>query len=153
MTPAARRKSKPGHRRDGAYERHDQPVASITTYRRRLLTNARVAGSVVLFSLAIGVAGYHWLVGVPDWLDCLLSASMILGGMGPIGDPPTTAAGKIFASFYALYCGVVLLVSVGLLVTPALHRLLHRFHMATEAEEQEVEKGRAPKGDRGRTER
>ena len=48
---------------------------------------------------------------------------------------------------------VVWLVSVGLLVTPALHRLLHRFHMATEEEEAEVEKGRTPKADRGRTER
>ena len=136
-----------------AYERHDQPVANVATFRRRLLTNARVAGSIVLFSLAIGVAGYHWLVGVPDWLDCLLSASMILGGMGPVGDPPTTVAGKLFASFYALYCGVVLLVSVGLLVTPAFHRLLHRFHMATDEEEAEVEQGRTPKADRNRTER
>jgi hypothetical protein len=122
------------------YEQHGEPVASLATYRRRLLANARVAGSVVLFSLLIGVAGYHWLVGIPDWLDCLLSASMILGGMGPIGPEPTTPAGKIFASLYAIYCGVVLLVSVALLVTPGVHRLLHRFHMATDEEGDEVEK-------------
>ena len=144
-----RRRPKPTTGGDVAYD----PVANAATFRRHLLTNARVAGSVVLFSLAIGVAGYHWLVGVPDWLDCLLCASMILGGMGPVGAPPTTAAGKLFASFYALYCGVVLLVSVGLLVTPALHRLLHRFHMATEEEEAEEEEGRVRKADRDRTER
>lgn len=126
------------------YESRHEPVASVDTFRRRLFTNARVAGSIVAFSLAIGVAGYHWIVGIPDWLDCLLAASMILGGMGPVGDPPTTVGGKLFASFYALYCGVVLLVSVGLLLTPAAHRLLHRFHMATEEDEQDLEKREGP---------
>jgi hypothetical protein len=127
------------------YESHGEPVASLATFRRRLLANARLAASVVAFSLALGVAGYHWIVGVPDWLDSLLAASMILGGMGPIGDLPATPAGKIFAAFYALYCGVVLLVTVGLLLTPAVHRLLHRFHMATDEEEAEVEKKEGPR--------
>jgi hypothetical protein len=133
------KKRRPGSRRHHRYERHDEPIASTTAYRLRLLANARVAGSIVVFSLALGLAGYHWLVGVPDWLDCLLSASMILGGMGPVGAPPATVAGKLFASFYALYCGVVLLVSVGLLLTPALHRLLHRFHLETEGDEEHHE--------------
>lgn len=126
---------RPASSRHHQLERRDEPIADLSTYRRRLFANARVAGAVVVFSLALGVGGYHWIVGVPDWLDCLLCASMILGGMGPVGAPPATAAGKVFASFYALYCGVVLLVSVGLLLTPALHRLLHRFHLQTEEDE------------------
>lgn len=114
------------------FENLTEPVASVATFRRRLLTSGAVAFGLLGASLAIGVCGYHWLVGIPDWLDCLLSASMIMGGMGPVGPDPTTAAGKLFASLYALYCGVVLLVSVGLLLSPALHRLLHHLHVRTE---------------------
>jgi hypothetical protein len=54
---------------------------------------------------------------------------MILGGMGPVA-PLQTVAGKIFASFYALYSGVVLLAAVGILAAPIFHRFLHRFHLA-----------------------
>ena len=52
---------------------------------------------------------------------------MLLGGMGPV-DPPHSAAGKLFAGFYALYAGLVFLVTAALLFSPLLHRLLHRFH-------------------------
>ena len=84
---------------------------------------------VLVGSLALGVAGYHWLVGIPRLVDCVYSATMIMGGMGPVGDPITSDTGKWFASFYALYSGVILLASVGLLLSPVLHRLLHRLHV------------------------
>ena len=75
--------------------------------------------------------GYHFLEQL-TWLDSLLNASMILGGMGPV-DNIETAAGKVFASIYALYSGVILLASVGILITPIFHRFLHRFHLADES--------------------
>jgi hypothetical protein len=56
---------------------------------------------------------------------------MILGGMGPINALQTNA-GKLFASFYALYSGIILLASVGILVTPIFHRFMHRFHLELE---------------------
>jgi hypothetical protein len=80
--------------------------------------------------LGIGVLGYH-LIESMSWVDSLLNASMILGGMGPV-TPLQTDAGKIFASFYALYSGVVLLASVGVLAAPILHRFMHRFHLQDE---------------------
>jgi hypothetical protein len=49
---------------------------------------------------------------------------MLLGGMGPIHVPVTTS-GKLFAGFYALYAGLVVLAAAGLLVAPVLHRVLH----------------------------
>ena len=66
-----------------------------------------------------------------SWLDALLNASMILGGMGPV-DPVRTDAGKLFASFYALFSGVVFLVAVGVFIAPIFHRFLHAFHVAAE---------------------
>ena len=87
-----------------------------------------IAGAVVLGSLAVGICGYHYLDGLP-WVDSLLNASMILGGMGPV-DPLKTDAGKVFASLYALYSGLALIAIIGLLLTPVIHRFLHKFHIA-----------------------
>jgi hypothetical protein len=79
--------------------------------------------------LALGVVGYHFTAGF-SWLDALLNASMILGGMGPV-DTVKTTAGKLFASFYALFAGVLFLAAVGVLVAPLAHRMLHRLHLET----------------------
>ena len=110
------------------YERHKQPLASRKTFLRRLMLNAAIGAAVLFFSLSIGILGYHFLEGF-SWIDSLLNASMILGGMGPV-NPLRTTAGKLFASFYALYSGVVLLASVGVLAAPIFHRFLHHFHLA-----------------------
>jgi hypothetical protein len=109
-----------------------EPVASSERFRLRMAKSLAIMLVILALSLAMGVAGYHWIVGVPRWVDCVYSASMIMGGMGPVGPDPPTDAGKWFASFYALYSGVVLLASVGLMLTPVLHRLMHRFHAATD---------------------
>src|SRR2546426_640617 len=71
--------------------------------------------------------GYHQLERL-SWLDSFLNAAMILGGMGPVAQL-TTGGGKLFAGLYALYSGMVLLVAVGVLLLPVLHRLLHSFHL------------------------
>jgi hypothetical protein len=78
-------------------------------------------------SLGLGVLGYHLTEGL-SWLDSLLNASMILGGMGPV-DVLHTPAGKLFASFYALFSGAVFLGMAGIVVAPIAHRLLHRLHL------------------------
>ena len=88
------------------------------------------AALVIGVSLAIGTAGYHWLAEFP-WLDAFLNASMLLGGMGPVGELATTS-GKLFAALFAIYCGVVFLALAAILVTPVFHRVLHRFHWEQE---------------------
>ncbi len=80
-------------------------------------------------SLLVGVLGYRHLGGL-GWIDALLNASMILGGMGPVDVLPTPSA-KIFASAYALYSGVALLSTVSLLLAPVIHRILHRMHVGS----------------------
>ncbi len=110
------------------YEHHKQPLASKEVFAQRLKRNGVIGLLLLAFSLGIGVVGYHYFENL-SWIDSLLNASMILGGMGPV-NPLQTTAGKIFASFYALYSGVVLLASVGVLAAPIFHRFLHRFHLA-----------------------
>ncbi len=78
-------------------------------------------------SLGLGVLGYHLLGGL-SWLDALVNASMILTGMGPV-NVVATVAGKLFASFYALFSGVAFLTIVAVLLAPVVHRFLHRFHL------------------------
>ena len=109
------------------FEHSRQPIAKPTTFLRRLVRYSLLAAAIILCSLALGVLGYHTL-GEMSWIDSLLNASMILGGMGPTGELHSNAA-KLFASFYALFSGMVLLVSVGVLVAPIVHRFLHHFHL------------------------
>jgi len=62
-----------------------------------------------------------------SWLDGFLNAAMLLGGMGPVATP-CTPGGKLFAALYALYAGIVFLIVAGIVLAPAVHRLLHLFH-------------------------
>jgi hypothetical protein len=109
------------------FEHHHQPLASSRIFMRRMQRYLVLSFSIIGVSLGIGVLGYHATEGL-SWLDSLLNASMILGGMGPV-DAVRTTAGKWFASFYALFSGMVLLVAVGVLIAPVFHRFLHRFHL------------------------
>jgi hypothetical protein len=89
--------------------------------------------ALVSSSLTIGTIGYHHLAGL-GWVDALLNAAMILTGMGPVSPLHDTTA-KLFAAAYALFSGVIFLVSVGIVITPLLHRFLHRFHLEEDESE------------------
>jgi hypothetical protein len=108
------------------FERKDEKLIPKRRFYRRMLRTILWAFLVMAVSLFLGVAGYHFLEHL-SWIDALLNASMILGGMGPV-DPMKSAAGKLFASFYALYSGLVLIGLMGLLLAPVFHRILHSFH-------------------------
>jgi len=112
------------------YEHHKQPLASQRVFAQRLTRNGLIGLLLLIFSLGVGMIGYHFLENL-SWIDSLLNASMILGGMGPVSSLKTDS-GKIFASFYAIYSGVILLASVSILIAPIFHRFLHRFHLADE---------------------
>jgi hypothetical protein len=102
-------------------------LLSRALFLRRLLRHGLIGAAVIACSLAIGIMGYRFCAGF-SWLDSLLDASMILGGMGPV-NPLTTTSGKLFASFYALFAGIAFLATVGILIAPIAHRLLHRLHL------------------------
>jgi hypothetical protein len=77
--------------------------------------------------LIAGAVGYHITEGL-SWIDALFNAAMILTGMGPASELHTDS-GKVFATTYALYSGLVFVVVLGILGAPLFHRLLHRFHL------------------------
>ena len=109
------------------------PIPPRDVFVRHVVRNALLGASMVLTALLIGVVGYHVTAGL-GWLDSLVNASMILGGMGPV-NPIVSNSGKWFESFYALFSGVVFISSVGVALGPAIKRFLHRFHLDIEADE------------------
>jgi hypothetical protein len=108
------------------YEPKKYPPISRPRFVWRVVLHAAIAGAVLVFSLLIGMAGYWYFENLP-WRDAFLNAAMLMGGMGPV-DAPHTNAGKLFAGLYALYAGLLFIAAAGLVFTPFLHRLLHKFH-------------------------
>jgi TRAP-type C4-dicarboxylate transport system permease small subunit len=109
------------------YEHRKQQLLPRRKFAWRVLLHLCVALLFVLCALALGIAGYHYIAGLP-WIDALLNAAMILGGMGPV-DPLTTIAAKAFASAYALFAGLLFIGILGIVVLPFAHRLMHKLHM------------------------
>lgn len=108
------------------YERRrDRPV-SRAVFFRRVGTHVAAATLLVLVSIGIGMAGYSYFERLP-WRDAFLNSAMLLGGMGPV-ETPATPGGKLFAGLYALYAGLIFLLAAGIVMAPAVHRLLHQFH-------------------------
>ena len=109
------------------YERRDESLAPAPVFLRRVGRTACVAAAVVGGALLLGVLGYRFIAGLA-WIDAILNASMILGGMGPV-DTLTSDAAKLFASAYALFSGVVFIGAAGIIIAPFFHRLIHHFHL------------------------
>ncbi len=109
------------------FERHNEPLLPRREYFRRLWRHGLIALGLLTVGIAVGVGGYHFIAGL-GWVDAFADAALILAGMGPLV-PITTTPGKIFAGIYAIVSGIAFLTTVGVLLAPIVHRLLHRFHL------------------------
>jgi membrane protein YdbS with pleckstrin-like domain len=109
------------------YERRHDQLAPRSVFIKRLIAALAVALGLILLALLVGIAGYHFIAGF-NWLDSLLEASMILGGMGPIKELPSDGA-KVFASIYALFSGIIFIGVMGIVLSPVVHRIMHKFHV------------------------
>jgi ABC-type transport system involved in cytochrome bd biosynthesis fused ATPase/permease subunit len=109
------------------FERRTDKLAPLSVYVQRIIAAVAIAILLMLVALSVGMAGYHLIAGF-DFVDSLLEASMILGGMGPVRELPNQSA-KIFASIYALFSGVFFIALMGIILAPVAHRVLHKFHL------------------------
>ena len=113
-----------------SYEHRADELAPRSIFIKRIVGSLGIALCVIAVALTIGIAGYHFIAGF-NWIDSLLEASMILGGMGPVnemhGDGP-----KIFASIYALFSGLIVIALMGIMLAPVVHRVMHKFHVDEE---------------------
>lgn len=106
------------------------PLASSAVFATRIRQAVLLWLSVIAVGLLIGLAGYHWIAG-ESWVDAFLDAAMILGGMGQVNQLEGGGS-KIFAGFYALFAGLAVVAATAVVISPILHRMLHRFHLDDE---------------------
>lgn len=124
------------------FEHVTKPVLPRPQFLSRLMRAVLLGLAMIAVSLAIGMAGYLHFFPKLDWADAFVNAAMILSGMGPLAIPETTGA-KIFSGCYAIYSGLMLVMSAGVVFAPLVHRFLHKLH-ADEDDVREKAK-RAPK--------
>jgi hypothetical protein len=123
------------------FERKNEKLVPLPRFVQRVALSLVLAFVVLCVALCIGILGYHGLAGL-SWIDSILNASMILTGMGPVATMTTTTS-KLFASGYALFSGIVFLSSIGLVLSPIIHRILHKFHF----DDAEQDQKKTPKTD------
>jgi hypothetical protein len=112
------------------FERHHEELLPKAKFFKRVLKYGMISLGLIVISLFIGIIGYRTFEGL-SWVDSFLNAAMLMGGMGPV-NVLHSEGGKVFAGIYALYCGLVLLISVGIVAAPIVHRFLHHFHSESE---------------------
>ena len=113
-----------------------KPAVRRATLLRRFARSVLLGAALIALSLLAGMAGYHYLEGLP-WLDAFSNAAMILSGMGPLAQPQTPG-GKVFAGFYALYSGLAVVLITGITFAPLVHAFLYRLHLETKDDEPEA---------------
>jgi hypothetical protein len=112
------------------FEHRTKPVASAAEFAGRLANNVLSALLLIAVALGAGMAGYHITTGM-NWVDAFLNAAMLLGGMGPVS-PLDNDNAKLFAGIYALVCGLLIVITSGVILAPILHRVLHAMHAQTD---------------------
>ncbi len=117
------------------FENRSQPLATRRIFLVRVLNSFLMTIVVIGCSLGIGTLGYHFFGSLP-WIDALLNAAMILTGMGPV-DPMKSTGGKLFATFYCLFSGIVFLSLTAIILAPIYHRFMHQFHLDEEEDVQQ----------------
>jgi hypothetical protein len=103
--------------------RHDTTETHLMVFWRRMFLHFGIALGIIGFSLGLGIWGYEHFEQLP-WRDAFVNAAMLLGGMGPV-KTDLSDSGKLFAGFYALYAGLVVIALAGLLLAPGVHHLMH----------------------------
>lgn len=92
-----------------------------------IIKNATISFIFILVALGIGMLGYRRFEEMA-WVDAFVNAAMILSGMGPMGVLKTTG-GKIFAGFYALFSGLMFILTLGFILAPVVHRFFLKIHL------------------------
>ncbi len=113
------------------FEHKKKPLLSPRLFYRRVAIHTSYSLVAIFIALGLGVVGYHSL-GDLGWVDSILNAAMILGGMGPV-DVLHSDGAKLFSAGYALFSGLFFIGIATLLVGPFAHRLLHSLHLDEES--------------------
>ena len=108
------------------YERLVDPPISRARFIARVTRHVLIAAATLAVSMTIGIWGYSQF-GEFSPLDSFLNVAVLLGGMGQVFTPKTPA-GILFAGIFALYAGLIFFLTVTVILTPIVHRMLRKFY-------------------------
>lgn len=111
------------------YESKDQPLLTARHFRRRVVKHILYALLVLVITIAIGSAVHVFLESV-SWSDAVLNTALVVSGIGPY-IIPESAIGKLFLAAYSMFVGLVFAATLGIILAPVAHRMLHKFHLDT----------------------
>lgn len=109
------------------YETRREPLLSPRQFRLRLVLHATYALLLVGATLLIGALGHRWFGG-NDWHDALMNAAFLIGGIGTYVIPESSV-GKLFSAAYGFFVGLVVMATLGVVLAPIAHRIMHKFHL------------------------
>ncbi|CND64339.1 Uncharacterised protein [Yersinia frederiksenii] len=110
------------------YESRNMPLISFRAFLKRILLHFGGAVLLVIFTLFIGMVGHILFDENIGWHDATLNSAFIANGIGPY-IMPQSIAGKIFFAFYGMFTSLVFMTTLGLVLAPVAHRVLHKFHL------------------------
>ena len=117
------------------FERRGHKLATRREFAHRMLRAVLLWVIITAAGLTIGIAGYAGFEGL-SLADAFENAAMILSGMGPVTELKNTSA-KLFAGFYAILSGLIIVIASGFVLSPMFHRVLHSFHVEGSEDEDE----------------
>jgi flagellar biosynthesis protein FliR len=133
--PTSRHKPATGLAQLARLEHRSDRVIGRRRFAGRMGLAIGIWAALNLTGLTIGMVGYSYFEGM-NFTDSFVNAAMILSGMG-VFDNLKNPDAKIFAGFYALMSGLIILVATTFIIAPVFHRVLHRFHVEQSRRDQE----------------
>ena len=82
---------------------------------------------VFFIGLLPGIIGFYFIEG-HSIMESMLNALSMLS-VQAIEPAPITQTGRFFIAIYGLFLQSVFIISIGLIVTPFIHRILHKWHL------------------------
>ncbi|MGG4604283.1 two pore domain potassium channel family protein [Paenalcaligenes sp. Me131] len=109
------------------YEKKGSPLLTRKDFLKRMFLHTLAALLLIFLVFIFGVLGQ---VAVEDISlhDAFLNTALLLGGIGT-HSMPQSIAGKLFIAVYGFITGLLFLASIGVILAPVAHRIMHKFHL------------------------
>ena len=108
-------------------EKFSQELLSLDRFLLRVGRFALRAVGIFLLGIIPGIAGFMMTEGL-SFAESALNAVSMAGSQG-VHFPPVSTGGKYFIALYGFYLQAVFFVALGVLISPFVHRIIHRWHL------------------------
>ncbi|SPU51257.1 two pore domain potassium channel family protein [Bordetella trematum] len=109
------------------YESKTQPLLPRRHFVWRMVLHLLWAVLLIAVVVGIGILAHLWLEDI-SWHDAALNTALIISGLGPFM-LPASIGGKLFFALYGLLVSLLFVATLGLILAPLAHRIMHKFHL------------------------